>query len=97
MRTQYSELQASDFDACYSVKKILSSLAMPTRNDIAQGLKVPKLEAPTFDVDLLNWTHIWKQFHASFDKRANLSNTEKLLYLQQSLKVVTQPRMSWRA
>lgn len=84
--TQYSELKASHFDACHSVKKILSSLATPTGNDAAQGLKVPKLEAPTFDGDLLNWTHFWEQFRVSIDQRANLSNAEKLVYLQQSLK-----------
>ena len=52
----------------------------------AKGLKVPKLEAPTFDGDILNWTHFWEQFSISIDQQTSLSDAEKFVYLQQSLR-----------
>ena len=51
-----------------------------------KGLKVPKLEAPAFDGDLLNWNSFWEQFSISIDERTSLSDAEKFVYLQHSLK-----------
>ena len=44
------------------------------------------MEAPSFDGDILNWTHFWEQFSISIDEHANLSDAEKFVYLQHSLK-----------
>ena len=46
------------------------------------GAKLPKLEVPTFDGDLLKWKSFWDQFHVSIHNRADLTNAEKMVYLQ---------------
>ena len=77
-----------------SIKKLLchrtrtSHDPLPDRSDRldGKGVKLPKLDVPTFDGDILNWLPFWEQFHVAVDSRTNLSNTEKLVYLQQSLK-----------
>ena len=51
-----------------------------------KGVKLPKLYVPTFDGDVLHWKQFWEQFVISVHDRANLSNTEKLVYLQQAIK-----------
>ena len=56
-----SELKTLHFYCCHSFKKILntisSSTSPPSTGTDAKGLKIPKLEASTFDGDVLNWTH----------------------------------------
>ena len=49
-------------------------------------MKLPKLEVPTFDGNVLNWTTFWEQFSISGHNRPNISDPEKLVYLQQALK-----------
>ena len=78
------------FNCCHKIKKIInyqgsSSSILSTSTD-DKGLKIPKLEAPTFDGDILNWTHFWEQFTISIHERSNLSDIEKFVYLQHSLK-----------
>ena len=52
---------------------------------VYKGVKLPKLDMPKFDGEILNWTSFWKQFCISIHERTNLSNAEKLVYLQQFL------------
>lgn len=51
-----------------------------------RGVKLPKLDVPVFDGNILNWTSFWEQFCVSVHSRPNLTNSEKLLYLQHALK-----------
>lgn len=44
-------------------------------------VKLPKLNVPTFDGNILNWNTFWKQFCVK-----NVSNVEKLVYLYHALK-----------
>ena len=52
-----SHLKEVRFHCCHRVKGIINSnpLAFSSGTE-AQGLKVSKLEAPTFDGEILNWT-----------------------------------------
>lgn len=50
----------------------------------SKGVKLPKLDVPAFDDNILNWRTFWEQF-CSHD-RTSLSNSEKLVYLQHALK-----------
>lgn len=52
----------------------------------AKGVKLPKLDVPIFDGNILHWRSFWDQFCISVHDRAHLSDAEKLVYLQQSLK-----------
>ena len=94
---KYSKLKEVHFDCCHKVKKLINNCiprstpttttsAASTAGEAKGGLKVPKLEAPTFDGDILNWTRFWEQFTISIDQQTNLSEAEKFAYLQQSLK-----------
>ena len=50
------------------------------------GVQLPKLAVPTFDGNILHWRQFWEQFCVSIHNRPNLSNAEKLVYLQHALK-----------
>ena len=92
LRRQYLRLKTQHFDCSRIVKSRLnatngtSRTTSPIPPDHETGLKVPKLDAPTFDGDILSWTRFWEQFSISIDSRKNLSDSEKFVYLQQSLK-----------
>ena len=90
----HSKLKKIHFDCCHAVRKMLNLHESPPTTSSAsvppvdepKGLKIPKLEAPTFDGDILNWTKFWEQFSISIDKHSRLTNAEKFVYLQHSLK-----------
>ena len=42
---------------------------------------------PTFDGDILGWKSFWEQFSVSIHTLLNLSNSEKLVYLQHTVKL----------
>lgn len=48
-------------------------------------MKLPKLEVPKFDGNILHWKQFLEQFCVSVHQRSNLSNAEKLIYLQRAL------------
>ncbi len=50
------------------------------------GVRLPKLDVPTFDGNIIHWTQFWEQFTISVHNRTNLSNAEKIIYLQHTLK-----------
>ena len=51
-----------------------------------KGVRLPKLEVPTFDGNILKWKCFWEQFCISVHDRSSLSDSEKLVYLQHALK-----------
>ena len=70
-------------------KLVLSSgrtIKSPASSSDEKGVKLPKLDVPTFDDNILNWRSFWEQFCLSVHDRSNLSDPEKLVYLQHSLK-----------
>jgi len=77
-------------DCFLRIKKLLYSTAehrtpvTPTAE--GKGMKLPKLDVPTFSGDLLNWRTFWEQFCVSIHNRTGLSDSEKLVYLQNALK-----------
>ena len=82
-----STLKRLHFDCSCKIKRIVNS--QDTHHPVGseqRALKIPKLEAPTFNGDILNWTHFWEQFDISVHSQSNLSDAEKFVYLQHSLK-----------
>jgi hypothetical protein len=53
---------------------------------VGTGVKLPKLDVPIFDGDLLSWTQFWEQFSVSVHDRSEISDAEKLAYLRSALK-----------
>lgn len=87
---RHEALEAQHFSCSYSLKKLLKvhpsrSTGTPTATT-DKTCKLPKLDVPTFDGDILRWQQFWEQFKVSIHSRSSLSNAEKLVYLQQALK-----------
>ena len=86
----YSSIKKLHFTCCHKIQQMLcvtfpNHEGTPTTTE-GKGVKVPKLEAPIFDGNILNWTRFWEQFAISIDGNPNLTKIEKFVYLQQSLK-----------
>ena len=88
---EQSSVESAIFECSLAIKKQLHSNreendSSTTSSTNSSGVRLPKLEVPTFDGDVLNWKNFWQQFQISVHDRSNLTNTEKLVYLQNSLK-----------
>ena len=72
--------------------KIKHLLLNPTTITIAPtviegaGVKLPKLDVPTFDGNIIHWRQFWDQFTVAVHSKTSLSNAEKTVYLQQAIK-----------
>ena len=84
---QKSRLSKGLFDACLKIRYLLrgqSQSSMPS--DGKGSVKLPKLDVPTFDGNLVNWRSFWEQFSVSVHDRSQLMDSEKLAYLKHALK-----------
>ena len=52
----------------------------------ASRIKLPKINVPTFDGNMLHWTSFWEQFEVSVHSKDRLSVAEKLVYLRHAVK-----------
>ncbi len=80
------------FDNSVKVKKLLHSPSSDSTEALTpepRGVKLPKIDVPTFDGDMLHWTTFWEQFDIAIHGRSDISDTEKLVYLRHSLKDCT--------
>ena len=80
----HSKLKKLHFDCCHKVRKILNSRSTLSTSSVvteAKSLKIPKLDAPAFDGNILNWTNFWEQFTISINEHSNLTDAEKFMYL----------------
>ena len=82
--TQHASRVRLQFNCFHNVKKLISTCN--SSNEEGKGVKLPKIDVPTFNGDVLNWTRFWDQFKVSVHDRTNISNAEKLVYLQQAIK-----------
>ena len=72
-------LEKEIFECSLKIKKLLYESDFPpdslgTSSD-GKGVKLPKLDVPTFDGNILNWQSFWEL------NCSNLSDSEKLVYL----------------
>ena len=84
-------LESLHFDCSHRVKKLLSahssrSTTVTTAATDNKGSRLPKLDIPTFNGDVLQLRQFWEQFQVSVHHRSSLSNAEKLVYLQLAIK-----------
>ena len=84
------EIERTIFRCSVAIKKRLRASTDATTCDTpmprAPGARLPKLEVPTFDGDILKWKSFWDQFSVSIHKRSDLTAAEKMVYLQNALK-----------
>lgn len=70
------------FDCLLVIKKRLrSSISSPATASETTVTKLPKLELPTFNGDILQWKNFWEQFCVSVHDRTKILKEEKLMYL----------------
>lgn len=50
------------------------------------GIRIPKVEVPQFEGDILEWTSFKALFNQMIGSKANLTNTQKMVYLMQNVK-----------
>ena len=85
--TQHVDLERLQFECSHKVKKLMSTISK-TNAPVAdgKGVRLPKLDVPTLDGDVLHWSQFWEQFKISVHDRPHLLDSEKLVYLQQAVK-----------
>ena len=86
--TQHSELERKVSSVAQKIKVLLATPSTPPAAE-ATGIKLPKLEVPTFNGNLIHWKQFWDQFATAVHSKTNLSSAEKIVYLQQALKDAT--------
>jgi hypothetical protein len=76
------------FECSHQAKRQLSLSSKPATSPAVdgKGVKLPKLDVPVFDGDILNWRQFWEQFSVSVHDRTSLSDAEKLVNLQHAIK-----------
>ena len=77
------KLNRDIFDVSVKIKRLLQS--QPTSVPVKSGMKLPKLDVPKFDGNIIHWRTFWEQFSVSVHSRDALSNAEKLTYLRHAL------------
>ena len=87
MRT-HDHLERGIFDSSLRIRELLHvrKNAISSTAINGKGVKLPKLDVPTFSGDILSWQTFWEQFNVSVHERSHLSEAEKLVYLRQALK-----------
>ena len=73
--TVHSQLEKLLFECSHQLKKLLgsrSSESTPTSSAESGGVKLPKLDVPTFDGNILHWKQFWEQFTVSVHDRLSL-------------------------
>ena len=74
--------------------KVKSLLLIPTTATDAPacpttdgtGVKLPRLDVPVFDGNIVHCKQFWDQFAAAVHRKTTLSNAERTVYLQRALK-----------
>ncbi len=76
------------FDCSLGIKKLLRSRMSAPSTPVSdlKGVKLPKLDVPTYDGNILNWTTFWEQFTVAVHGHSSLSDTEKFAYLRHAVK-----------
>ena len=85
-----SALEVEFSHVASKLKRLLATSSSDTTTSSSpldtSGVRLPKLDVPTFDGDIIHWKQFWDQFTVSVHDRTNLSNAEKIVYLQHALK-----------
>ena len=86
--TQHTSLEKLQFDCSHLIKRLLSHCVVRSPSKVSNKVnsKLPKLDVPTFNGNVLSWQQFWEQFEVSVHSCSRLSNAEKPVYLQQAIK-----------
>ena len=76
-------------DCSLQVRKLLRSQSTASSVSDTKSVKLPRLDTPIFDGNILNWKTFWEQFSVSIHTRSDLTDAKKLAYLRSALKIGT--------
>ncbi len=82
--TSHVSLEEAVFDTSIKIRRLLQPEKEPPSPD-GSGVKLPRLDVPKFDGNILGWKTFWEQFNVSVHVRRTLSDAEKLVYLRNSV------------
>ena len=63
------------FDICLKIHQLLHT---PVPVVHKEGIKLPKIDMPTFNGDIMEWQKFWEQYEMAIHSRTQLTDTEKL-------------------
>ncbi len=82
--TSHISLEEAVFDTSIKIRRLLQPKKEPSSPN-GSGVKLPTLDVPKFDGNILGWKTFWEQFNVSVHERRTLSDAEKLVYLRNSV------------
>ena len=75
------------FKLSLQMKRLLSNkTSAVSSTSSASGVKLLRIDVPTFDGNIVNWAIFWEQFEATIHSKRQLLNADKLTYLRHALK-----------
>ena len=83
-------LEEASFEIRVAIKHWLKNINAESSASKDTGLsevKWPKVSVSKFDGIVLNWNNFWEQFDAIIHSKTGLSDTAKLMYLRDALKL----------
>ena len=87
VHVQASKLEKTALDLGLRIERLSyrpdESSPKPT---VSSGVKLPKIDVPTFKGNIMEWQSFWEQFDVSVHSRSQLTDPERLAYLRQALK-----------
>ena len=69
-------------DLSLRLKRLEFDQASGLTSASVSGGKLPKLEVPTFDRNIMNWAALWEQFNALIHLKKGVVDSEKLTYFK---------------
>ena len=82
-KTQLRRLSTEDRKASTPTTTMAHGPASSSR---PRPVQLPKIALPTFEGDLMTWSTFWSQFKAAVDSNPDLSNSNILAYLRDSIR-----------
>ena len=76
----------SDYTDLHAKQLLNDHVAGKTTVGVVSTVKLPKIEVPCFEGNILNWGIFWEQFGDMIHIKEQLSDAYKLAYLQHALK-----------
>ena len=83
LMVRHTALDTKIFEDSLQLKRMIQdSIASTDSHEV----KLPKLDVPVFNGNILHWSTFWEQFTVAVHSRKDISDSEKLVYLRQSLR-----------
>ena len=64
----------------------ISTSSCCSHSDRNEDSKLPTIDVPTFNGDIMTWSTFWAAFNSTVGSREKLSDTTKLIYLRKAIK-----------